>query len=187
VKTNIGHLEAAAGIASLIKVILMIQHGEVPPHLHLRTPNPNVAWDRYRFAIVDRLTSWPAARGVRRAGVSSFGMSGTNAHVVVEEAPLPVEEAGGGGPERPLHLVALSAQNAAALREVAGRYRERLAGLGGAAGGCGVHGERGADASGAPAGVGGGGAEQALEQLQAYEAGGTAKGMVAGMGKRRRG
>ena len=98
VKTNIGHIEAAAGVAGLIKVVLMLQHGAVPPHLHLAELNPHIAAD----GLPDRRarptpTPWPAARRrPRSAGVSSFGLSGTNAHVVVAEAP-PVPAPDGAG------------------------------------------------------------------------------------------
>jgi acyl transferase domain-containing protein/NAD(P)-dependent dehydrogenase (short-subunit alcohol dehydrogenase family)/pimeloyl-ACP methyl ester carboxylesterase/aryl carrier-like protein len=86
VKTNIGHLEAAAGIAGLLKVLLAIRHGQLPPHLHLEQLNPLVRLEGTRLTINDRLRAWPE-RPVRRAGVSSFGFGGTNAHVVVEAAP----------------------------------------------------------------------------------------------------
>ena len=90
VKTNIGHLEAAAGIASLIKVVLALQHGEIPPHLHFTTLNPHI--DLGGTAIRDPEAAAHLgcpARGRRKAGVSSFGFGGTNAHVIVEEAPPP--------------------------------------------------------------------------------------------------
>ena len=87
VKTNIGHLEAAAGIAGLIKVVLALQHGEIPPHLHFETPNPHIAWDAAAARRARRGDAVAAGRRPRIAGVSSFGFSGTNAHVVLEEAP----------------------------------------------------------------------------------------------------
>jgi amino acid adenylation domain-containing protein len=125
IKTNIGHLEAAAGIAGLIKVVLSLRHGEIPPHLHLRQPTAHVAWDELPLRIADRPLPWLRREGVPRiAGVSSFGLSGTNAHVVVEEAPLrgPAREE----PARPLHVLALSARSEAALRELAGRFAAAL-------------------------------------------------------------
>ncbi|HMD83203.1 MAG TPA: beta-ketoacyl synthase N-terminal-like domain-containing protein, partial [Terriglobia bacterium] len=126
VKTNLGHLEAAAGIAGLIKTVLALEHGEIPPHLHLATPNPHVAWEEIPVVIPTVRTPWPRSNGRRLAGVSSFGFSGTNAHVVVEEAPE--RAAAPSGPERPLHLLTLSAKSDEALRQLAARYEEHLAG-----------------------------------------------------------
>ncbi len=119
-KTNIGHTEAAAGFAGLLKVVLALQHREIPPHLHLRSPNPHIAWDQIPIDVPTVLTPWESA-GPRIAGVSSFGFSGSNAHVIVEEAPpeAPLEDA---GPARPLHLLALSARTAPALENLASRY-----------------------------------------------------------------
>ncbi|MDH6063736.1 type I polyketide synthase [Umezakia ovalisporum] len=85
VKTNIGHLEAAAGIAGLIKIVLAMQHGEIPPNLHFHQPNPRINWDKLPISIPTERTAWPT--GDRIAGISSFGFSGTNSHVVLEEAP----------------------------------------------------------------------------------------------------
>ncbi|HEX7843987.1 MAG TPA: beta-ketoacyl synthase N-terminal-like domain-containing protein, partial [Kofleriaceae bacterium] len=86
VKTNIGHLEAAAGVAGLMKVILALQHREIPPHLHLREHNPLLSAELARIGIPTRRTTWTKT-GRRVAGVSSFGFSGSNAHVIVAEAP----------------------------------------------------------------------------------------------------
>jgi acyl transferase domain-containing protein len=85
VKTNIGHLDCAAGVAGLIKTVLALQHREIPPTLHFKQPSPEIDFGPFR--VVDRLTEW-RSEGPRRAGVSSFGIGGTNAHVVLEEAPL---------------------------------------------------------------------------------------------------
>ena len=85
VKTNIGHLEPAAGVAGLIKVILAMQHGVIPKHLHFRTPNPQMDWDRLPLQVASTATDWPRnSDRPARAGVSGFGWSGTNAHVIVE-------------------------------------------------------------------------------------------------------
>ena len=119
VKTNIGHLEAAAGIAGLIKVALSLQQGEIPPHLHFEKPNPHVEWEKLPFEIPRGLRRWP--KGKRRiAGVSSFGFTGTNAHVVLEERPVCKQRDEGGG--RPVQILALSAQSEKALKELAGSY-----------------------------------------------------------------
>ncbi|ABD88903.1 type I polyketide synthase [Rhodopseudomonas palustris] len=85
-KTNIGHLEAAAGIAGLIKMVLALQAGRLPATLHQSNPNPRIAWSDLAVRVVDQAMDWPAATH-RRAGVSSFGFSGTNAHLIVEQAP----------------------------------------------------------------------------------------------------
>jgi acyl transferase domain-containing protein/pimeloyl-ACP methyl ester carboxylesterase len=124
VKTNIGHLEGAAGIAGLIKVVLSLDHGEVPPHLHFQRPNPKIPWGRMNLEIPVQGRPWLRDETPRIAGVSSFGFSGTNAHVVVEEAPQrPCNPA---GPDRPSHLLVLSAKTPEALREMAARYQRRL-------------------------------------------------------------
>ncbi len=86
VKTNFGHLEAAAGVAGIIKVALSLQHKQIPPHLHFRTPNPHIDWDKFDIEVPTRLGEWKAIDNRRIAGVSSFGFSGTNAHVVLEES-----------------------------------------------------------------------------------------------------
>ncbi|RKZ92367.1 MAG: hypothetical protein DRR19_04435 [Candidatus Parabeggiatoa sp. nov. 1] len=85
VKTNLGHLKSAAGVASLMKVVLSLQHAEIPPHLHLTEPNPHIPWDELPLTVPTEPTAWTDE--TKRAGVSSFGMSGTNVHVIVEEAP----------------------------------------------------------------------------------------------------
>jgi acyl transferase domain-containing protein len=118
VKTNLGHLEWAAGMAGLIKTILAIQNGVIPPTLHLRNPNPMIPWDRLPLRVVTQATSWPP--GKRIAGVSSFGFGGTNAHVVVEEAPPPA--AAQPVAERPFHLLTLSARSETALRKLAEQF-----------------------------------------------------------------
>ena len=84
VKTNMGHLEAAAGMAGLIKTVLALQHGQIPPNLHFSTPNPHIPWDELPVTVPTERTPWPTEK--RLAGVSSFGFSGTNAHVVLEAA-----------------------------------------------------------------------------------------------------
>ena len=87
VKTNLGHLEAAAGIVGLIKTTLALQRGTIPANLHFETPNPHIPFDELRLKVVDEATEWPVTGRPRRAGVSSFGFGGTNAHVVLEQGP----------------------------------------------------------------------------------------------------
>ncbi len=123
VKTNIGHLEAAAGIAGLIKVVLAMQHQILPPHLHLTQLNPHIVTAKLPIKIPTSPTPW-SGQEKRLAGVSSFGFSGTNAHLVLEEAPiqelLPKEI------ERPVHLLTLSAKTDTALVSLAERFQQYL-------------------------------------------------------------
>ncbi len=89
VKTNLGHLESAAGIAGFIKTVLSVRHGHIPKHLNFDTLTPHAGEGASRFTIATEAIEWPAGTGPRRAGVSSFGASGTNAHIIVEQAPEP--------------------------------------------------------------------------------------------------
>jgi acyl transferase domain-containing protein/SAM-dependent methyltransferase len=124
VKTNIGHLEAAAGIAGVIKVVLALQRQEIPPHLHFQTGNLGVDWASLPITVPVAATPWPAIGGRRLAGVSSFGFSGCNAHVILESAPpsnVPEPEQ-----QRPLHLLVLSARDRPSLTELAREYSSAL-------------------------------------------------------------
>ena len=121
VKTNIGHLESASGIAGLIKVVLAMQHGMIPPNLHFREPSPQIPWPKFPVVVPTALTPWPATGGHRLAGVSGFGFSGTNAHVVIESAPDESAVQPSNGP-RGAHVLAMSARNDAALGEMAAQY-----------------------------------------------------------------
>jgi phthiocerol/phenolphthiocerol synthesis type-I polyketide synthase E len=121
VKTNLGHLDAAAGVAGLIKTVLALRYGLLPPSLHFERPNPACELEGSPFFVNTRLREWRSP-GPRRAGVSSFGMGGTNAHVVLEEAP-PVEPS---SPARPGELLLLSARSEAALERARDRLREHL-------------------------------------------------------------
>jgi non-ribosomal peptide synthase protein (TIGR01720 family) len=111
VKTNIGHLDAAAGVVSLIKAALAVKHGSLPPSLNFERPNPKIDFAASPFRVVTRLDPWPRTATPRRAGVSAFGIGGTNAHVVLEEAP----PAAATTRSRPWHILPLSAQSPAAL------------------------------------------------------------------------
>ncbi len=137
IKSNIGHLETAAGIAGLLKTVLIFKHGEIPPQLHFRNPNPHISWSDMAVAIPVAPTPWPERTQRRIGAVSSFGFSGTNAHIVVESgegfAGSAVSEgvaAGGSQAERSHHVLVLSAKSAAAIRELAGRYAEHAVGHG---------------------------------------------------------
>jgi acyl transferase domain-containing protein/acyl-CoA synthetase (AMP-forming)/AMP-acid ligase II len=117
VKANIGHLEAAAGIAGLIKVVLALSRGAIPPHANLRTINPLIRLDGTPFGIPTDTKAWQTTP--RRAGVSAFGFGGSNAHVVVEEAPVEGPAATSDAPERPVHCLALSARSPETLDALA--------------------------------------------------------------------
>ncbi|NEQ24610.1 MAG: type I polyketide synthase [Microcoleus sp. SIO2G3] len=150
-KTNIGHLEAASGIASIIKVVLALQHQEIPPHLHLKQLNPYISLEGTTFSIPTERQPWHPGTEHRLAGISAFGFGGTNCHVILEEAPL--EEGGREGAKeqgknfphsptpslphsltsslsdsltRPVHLLTLSAKTEKALGELAQRYADFL-------------------------------------------------------------
>jgi acyl transferase domain-containing protein len=121
VKTNIGHLESAAGIAGLIKVLLSLEHGEIPSNLHLKAVNPDLHVDE-NLQIVTRCRPWPRREEPRIAGVSSFGFGGSNSHVVVREAPLP--SVPNSSEERTLHLLTLSGRTRDALSALAARFAD---------------------------------------------------------------
>ena len=160
VKTNIGHLESAAGVAGVIKTVLAMNRGVIPRHLHFRNPNPEMDWERLPLRVTSASTPWPAVTDrPRLAGVSGFGWSGTNAHIVLEgyfssgdavpgpdgdrwiagaprtiAASLPASVAPPPSEEalvpRETRLLPLSGKSGAALRDVAGRYLEWLDGRG---------------------------------------------------------
>jgi acyl transferase domain-containing protein len=115
VKTNIGHLDTAAGMAGLIKTALMLEHGTLVPSLHYTSPNPEIDFAASPFYVNTRTTEWPAADGPRRAGVSSFGIGGTNAHVVLEEPPARTAAQ----PGRDRELLVVSARSEDALQRAA--------------------------------------------------------------------
>ncbi|GAA1507219.1 hypothetical protein GCM10009677_44740 [Sphaerisporangium rubeum] len=125
VKTNIGHLEAAAGVAGLLKLTLALHHREIPGHLHFTDPNPNVDWSRLHVRVVEERRPWPARGRTRAGGVSGFGASGTNAHAVLTEPPArsPSPE----GVRRDDGVLTLSARTEASLRGLAGAYARHLA------------------------------------------------------------
>ncbi|MES2693870.1 MAG: type I polyketide synthase, partial [Verrucomicrobiota bacterium] len=137
VKSNIGHLDIAAGVAGLIKTVLALQHEAIPPSLHFESPNPKIDFANSPFVVNHALKPWPRAKAPRRAGVSSFGIGGTNAHAVLEEAPA-LEPTSG---SRKKQLLVLSAKTASALEaatENLAAHLEKQGDLNGAAGAAGV-------------------------------------------------
>ncbi|WP_425295999.1 type I polyketide synthase [Nocardia cyriacigeorgica] len=129
-KSNIGHTQAAAGVGGVIKVVQALRHERLPKTLHLDEPTPHVDWSAGSVRVLSEHEPWPAGERVRRAGVSSFGISGTNAHVIIEEAPAPKvtgraaePETGGRAPAVPL---VISARTEVALRAQAERMRDWL-------------------------------------------------------------
>ncbi|HEX7240713.1 MAG TPA: beta-ketoacyl synthase N-terminal-like domain-containing protein, partial [Longimicrobiaceae bacterium] len=122
VKSSVGHLDAAAGIVGLIKTVLALENGEIPPAPYFREPNPRIPFDRSPFYVSPELRPWPRGGEPRRAGVSSFGIGGTNVHVVLEEAP----EQAPSGPSRPWQLLVLSARTPAALEAATDRLATHL-------------------------------------------------------------
>ncbi|KAB1108678.1 SDR family NAD(P)-dependent oxidoreductase, partial [Micromonospora aurantiaca] len=128
VKSNIGHTQAAAGAASLIKMVLALQHEVLPKTLHVDAPTPHVDWSSGTLALLNEARPWTTTEGPRRAGVSSFGISGTNAHVILEQAPDRPEPVLPDG-DRPAAFLPwpVSAADLPALREQAGRLADRVA------------------------------------------------------------
>jgi acyl transferase domain-containing protein/thioesterase domain-containing protein len=122
VKSNVGHLDTAAGVTGLIKTVLMLDHKEIVPSLHYEEPNPNIDFNNSPFYVNTRLQSWESDGSPRIAGVSSFGIGGTNAHVILEEAPEPQPS----GPSREWHLFPLSARTKTALDASARNLAEHL-------------------------------------------------------------
>jgi acyl transferase domain-containing protein/acyl carrier protein len=127
-KANVGHLEGAAGIVGLLKVILSLQHGSIPPQPHFQRLNPHINLETTRFAIPTRLQPWPAQAGLRYAALSSFGFGGTNSHIILSSAPVQNRdsEADAALSSQPL-LLPISARNAESLRNLARRYQDFLA------------------------------------------------------------
>ncbi len=123
VKSNIGHLEAAAGIASLIKTTLALKHGHIPPSLHFDRANPHIPFDRLPFKVQQTLTPWTQTSRLAKAGVSAFGFAGTNAHVVLEQAPAELPTS---SPLSDIQLLPLSAHSLEALQGQAKTYQTWL-------------------------------------------------------------
>ncbi|MFI1935557.1 SDR family NAD(P)-dependent oxidoreductase, partial [Streptomyces sp. NPDC020330] len=128
IKSNIGHTSAAAGVAGVIKMVMAMRHDRLPATLNVDEPSPHIEWESGQVRLLKEAEDWPAGDRPRRAGVSSFGISGTNAHVILEEAPaVPVEpDAEARVPVVPVLPVVLSGKSEAALRAQAGRLRDHL-------------------------------------------------------------
>lgn len=123
-KTNIGHLEAASGVAALIKVVLALQHREIPAHLNLDDPSPHIDWERYDMRVPRETTPWESSGRPRIAGINSFGLSGTNSHLIVEEAPTP--SPGGDPPSETIYVLPVSGRTEWSTKELAERYGDAL-------------------------------------------------------------
>ncbi|MEV0006448.1 type I polyketide synthase, partial [Micromonospora sp. NPDC050980] len=124
IKSNIGHTQSAAGVAGIIKMVLAMRHGELPRTLHAQTPSAHIDWTSGALHLLTEPVAWPAGDRPRRAAVSSFGISGTNAHVVLEEAPTPVSAPAPAAPVTGPVPWVLSARTPEALRAQAERLRE---------------------------------------------------------------
>ncbi|MFC7472578.1 ketoacyl-synthetase C-terminal extension domain-containing protein [Actinomadura keratinilytica] len=130
-KSNIGHTQAAAGVAGVIKMVLALQHETLPRTLHAEEPSPHVDWEAHRLSLLTSATPWPRTDRPRRAGVSSFGISGTNAHLVLEEAPAPVPAEPDAAAQAPAPAAAklpvlVSGRDQEALRAQADRWARWL-------------------------------------------------------------
>ena len=131
VKTNVGHLNTAAGVAGLIKTVLALKHGLIPPSLNFEQPNPQIDFPNTPFYVNTSLSEWSSNGTPRRAGVSSFGIGGTNAHIVLEETPIHVKSQKSnvkskGDIERSLHILTLSGKTEKALEDLVSRYHHHL-------------------------------------------------------------
>ena len=178
VKTNIGHLESAAGVAGVMKVVLALRNRQLPAHLHLKQPNPHIDWKGMAVKVPVELTPWEPKQGRRIAGVSSFGFSGTNAHVVLEEAPpMPARTQ---GVERPEHVLVVSGRGSEAMRAQAGRYAQALAEGGAALGDVCFTAATGRAHFEHRLAVVGSSAAQVRERLEAAASGRETEGVVSG-------
>ena len=127
VKTNIGHLEAGAGIAGLIKLALALYHGRIPPNLHFQNPNPAIDFERLKLRVPVAVEEMPRSGGdAPLAGINSFGFGGSNAHAILQAVPKPARRAAAAPEAERARLLVMSAQSGGALAAIAGRYRELL-------------------------------------------------------------
>ncbi len=127
VKTNVGHLQVASGVAGFMKAALAIYHRQIPPTLHFDTPNPRIDFANSPFFVNQHLLAWQRGEGPLRAGVNSLGIGGTNAHVILEEAPASqAQSLAQTEPNGTAHVLPVSARSHAALRALINRYRDAL-------------------------------------------------------------
>ena len=126
VKTNLGHLESASGVASLMKTALALKHRQLPPSLHFHTPNPDIPFDTLPLRVQQHLEPWPNSAQPRLAGVSAFGFGGSNSHAVLQEAPAADGEQTGAGPACQRCVLPLSARTDSALRDLTERWLDFL-------------------------------------------------------------
>ena len=124
VKSNVGHLEQSAGMASLIKTALILKNGSIPPSINFAEPNPKIRFETSPFYVAQGCQEWGRSETVRRAGINSLGIGGTNVFTVLEEAPAPVPAENVA--ERDAHVLTLSAKSEAAMEELVRRYADRL-------------------------------------------------------------
>jgi amino acid adenylation domain-containing protein/non-ribosomal peptide synthase protein (TIGR01720 family) len=122
IKTNVGHLDAAAGVVGFIKTVLAVSNARIPASLNFESPNPALGLEQSPFFVNPAAIAWPSTPGPRRAAVSSFGIGGTNAHVILEQAPEPI----GSGLSRPYHFLALSGRTPSALDTISDRLADAL-------------------------------------------------------------
>jgi acyl transferase domain-containing protein len=178
VKTNIGYPEAASGIVGMMKVVLAMQHKQLPAHLHLKNPSPHIDWKGMGVRVPVEHTAWEPTQGRRIAGVTSYGRTGTLAHVVLEEAPARAEVKR--ELERPEHVLVVSARSEEALRALAGRYAKALAEGGAELGDVCFTAATGRAHFEHRLAVVGGSAERVRERLEAAAHGRTVEGVVTG-------
>ncbi len=126
VKTNLGHLEAAAGIAGLIKTVFSLKYAEIYPHLHFSQPSSHIDWQSWPVKIPKQYQTWPESIEPRTAALSSFGLSGTNSHIILQQAPDTIDKQEQVLDRSVVPLLQLSAKNQAALQAMAGDYAKRL-------------------------------------------------------------
>ncbi len=126
VKTNVGHLETAAGMAGLVKIIMALKHKAIPPHLHLKQPNPFIPWAQLPISVPTKLTPWVSPEATLVAGLSSFGFSGTNVHLVISAPPQPEPKSNDNTIDRLSHILTLSAKSESALPALAERMADFL-------------------------------------------------------------
>ena len=122
VKTNIGHLESASGVAALIKVVLSFQNQAIPPNIHFHNPSPYIAWDELPIKVPTQLSPWPKTEKPRLAGINSFGFSGTNAHIVIQDWPNDKKPLETHHPNKQFYALPLSAKNQPALQDLINTY-----------------------------------------------------------------